>query len=85
VTKQRYNVVTAVIADGRTGTEVAKDWLVIRGGFNVFPRDVEDALLSQSRGWARTSTREVHILDLVPFDAGGQSRTAKRCEQRLSG
>jgi long-chain acyl-CoA synthetase len=26
-------------------TEVAKDWLVIRGGFNVFPRDVEDVLL----------------------------------------
>ena len=34
-----------MIDDGRTVTEVAKDWLVIRGGFNVFPRDVEDALL----------------------------------------
>ena len=45
VTKQRYQAVSAVIDDGRTATEVAKDWLVIRGGFNVFPRDVEDALL----------------------------------------
>jgi acyl-CoA synthetase (AMP-forming)/AMP-acid ligase II len=45
VTKQRYQAVPAVIDDGRTVTEVAKDWLVIRGGFNVFPRDVEDALL----------------------------------------
>jgi acyl-CoA synthetase (AMP-forming)/AMP-acid ligase II len=45
VTKQRYQAVQAVIDDGRTVTEVAKDWLVIRGGFNVFPRDVEDALL----------------------------------------
>jgi hypothetical protein len=45
VTKQRDKVLLAVVADGLTVTEVAKDWLVIRGGFNVFPRDVENALL----------------------------------------
>lgn len=29
----------AVIANGPTLTEVATDWSVILGGFNVFPRD----------------------------------------------
>jgi acyl-CoA synthetase (AMP-forming)/AMP-acid ligase II len=45
VAEQRYKAVLAVIGDGRTVTEVARDWLVIRGGFNVFRRVVEDALL----------------------------------------
>jgi len=98
VTEQRYWAVLAVIADGRTVTEVAKDWLVIRGG-STYSRATlrmpcsstrrgvggvvgrpdeclgEEAVAfvslktgskvgttswstSQSRGWARASTRE---------------------------
>jgi transposase-like protein len=37
VTEQRYKAVQAVIANGRTVTEVAKDWGVSRQTVHVWP------------------------------------------------
>ena len=90
-TKQKYQAVPAVIDDGRTVTEVAKDWLVIRGGFNVFPRDVEDALLEHpdaalAGGVGRPDKRSgEEVVAFVSLRTGSKVREEELVERKVAG
>src|SRR5689334_5728696 len=80
VTEQRYKAVVAVIGDGRTVTEVARDWNVSRETLHQWLRRYEDEGLE---GLANRSHRPTHCPHQMPPEIEAQLLELRRARPYL--
>src|SRR5262249_18776175 len=80
VTEQRYNAVRAVISEGRTGTQVARDWNVCRQTLHEWLGRYEEEGLE---GLANRSHRPEHCPHQMPAQVEAQLLELRRARPYL--